>query len=328
MTITTAPAVAQDERATAPAVPTREGIGPFDEPLVDGHLHLDATISRVVRTEVDVDAYTRLDHDRLAVDADAILAEAPLNADQRLALGLLQRIEGAALAESRAMLATWTGNEARITAFLATWLVERHWQSRALRDLLTAGDPEARPEPMATPSPVGRAWGAVRRLHVDRAVPLLAPAWTALAGEAVTAGHMARMAIQEATLRASLHALLPGLTGEARRVVAAVADRHDPAVDFFVAEAQARITRSRREARTARLVLTLDSPLHGGGIPDPDLIAGMAIIGADATARAGLRRARFEITRLLPGPDVHLHPQLPTGSSAAADGPALTENGP
>lgn len=263
-------------------------------------LHFDGSTARVLRTEVDVEAYTRRDHGRIAVDTARLAAEEPLTDDLRLALGVLQRLAGSALAESRAMLPTWTGNEARITAFLASWMVERHWQARALRDLLTGDDPVARPRPVAPRTPAGR----LRRLHVDRLQPLIAPAWTVLAGEAVTAGHMARMAVQEASLQAALRALAPRLTGETRRVVEEIDDRQQGATDFFTAEAIARVSRSRREARTARVVLALGSPLDGGGTSDPDLPAALAVIGADPQTRAALRRARFEITRLLPGPDL------------------------
>lgn len=266
-------------------------------PATAPYLHLDASIDPVVVTDFDVEAYTRKDHGRLPVDAERLAAEAPIPAHLAGAMAALQHLEATALAESRAMLATWTGNEARVTAFLATWLVERYWISRALRDLQSAGW-------RAEPAPRVSARARLRRIQVDRVQPVLAPLWSAVAGESVTAGHMARMAIQEATLHAGLWALVPRLHGEARRVVEWAAQRHDDPVRFFRAEATARITRSRREARTARVVLTLTSPLDGGGVPDDGLTAALAVIGADARDRAALHRARFETTRLLPGPDL------------------------
>lgn len=265
-----------------------------------GHLHFDASITPALRTDVDVDAYVRRGTARLPVDIAQLAAEEPLGAELRLALGVLQRLESSALAESRAMLATATGNEARITAFLATWMVDRHWQSRALRDLLTGDHPTERPLPQRRPG----AAHIVRRLHVDRVQPLLSPLWTGLAGEASAAGHMARLAIQESSLQAALRAAVSRLDGEARRVTEVVARRHQAAVDFFTAEAIARLTRSPREAVTARVMLSLSSPLDGGGVPDPDLREALAVLGATSADRAALRRARSEITRLLPGPDL------------------------
>lgn len=283
-----APAVVPDPHASAPTT------GPYA-----GHVHFDETITPVLITDFDVDAYTRRGTDRLEVDMAAIEADGPLGPQVRLALGVLQRLEGTALAESRAMLATTTGNEARITAFLATWHVDRFWQSRALRDVLEAG---GGPEPADLPPPT--AIQALRRLHVDQVQPLLTPLWNVLAGESLAAGHMARMAIQEASLQELLRALAELLDGEARRVVETVIDRHDAAVEFFTAEARARITRSRAEAVTARAVLSLLSPLAGGYLMDPALRPALAVLGTEAPHRAALRRARFEITRLLPGPDL------------------------
>ncbi|WP_304502138.1 hypothetical protein [Brachybacterium sp. FME24] len=265
-----------------------------------GHLHFDETTAPVLVTDFDVSAYTRRGTTRLPVDTTLQATQEPLSAAARTALGVLQRLESSALTESRAMLATATGHEARITAFLATWLVDRHWQSRALRDLLTGDHPVDRPQPQNRLPPLR----ALRRVHVDRVQPLLSPVWTALAGEAVAAGHMARMAIQEASLQAGLVAISRQLSGEARRAVEAVIERHDAAVDFFTSEAIARITRSRREAATARLVLSLTSPFDGGGTADADTRAALAVLGADPRDRAALRGARFEITRLLPGPDL------------------------
>ncbi|MEE1619513.1 hypothetical protein [Brachybacterium sp. J153] len=272
-----------------------------------GHLHLDASIVPVVRTGFDVDAFTRRGTERLPVDAAAIAAAPALPAEVRTALGVLQRLEASALAESRAMLATATAREARITAFLATWMVDRFWQARALRDLLEAdvrapasGRPGADPEEHHSRRPLH----VLRRIHVDRVQPLLGPLWTALAAEEVPAGHMARLAIQEASLQVALRAVARRLGGEALRVVTTVADRHEESVAFFTAEARTRVLRSRREAAVARLVLSLDSPLDGGGIVDRDLAAAVAVIGADVRDRAALRTARREITRLLPGPDL------------------------
>lgn len=265
-----------------------------------GHLHFDASITPVLRTEVDVAAYVRRGSSRLPVDAALLASEAPLEGDVRVALGVLQRLEASALAESRSMLATATGNEARITAFLATWLVDRFWQSRALRDVLTGDHPAERLLPRRRPGPLH----TVRRLHVDRVQPLLSPLWTALAGEAITAGHMARMAVQEASLQAGLVAISRRAGGESLRVLDTVIERHQAAVDFFTAEAIGRIGRSGREALAARAVLCLGSPLAGGGLPDPDLPAALAVLGRTAADRSALHRARYEITRLLPGPDL------------------------
>lgn len=297
-------------------------IRPVTDPargLRDGHLHLDDSIDRVIVTDVDLDGYLETPHRRLPVDTAAVAAQ-PLDPAVARTLGVIQRLEGSALAESRAMLATWTGNEARVTAFLATWLVERYWQARALRDVLTLDDPVERPRPFAAAGPAT----TLRRIHVARVQPLLSPLWTVLVGEAVTAGHMMRLAVQETWLREALTLLAERLDGEARRVALEVAGRHEDAIEFLRAEATARVTRSRREAIAARLVLTLDDPLHGGGVPDPDLPAALAELGADPAALAALDRARHDLTRLLPGADLPLGPSSRVSARIRAALPSLT----
>lgn len=294
-------------------------IRPVTDPsrgLVEGHLHLDPSVAPVLVTDVDLEGYLRASHRRLAVDTAAV---GPLDDTVARTLGVLQRLEASALAESRAMLATWTGNEARVTAFLAAWLVERYWQARALRDVLTLDDPVRRPRPLAPAGP----GTTLRRLHVARLQPLLSPLWTVGAGEAVTAGHMARLAIQETWLQEALRALAPRLEGEARRVVEEVAARHDGAVEFLRAEAAARVTRSRKEAIAARLVLSLDDPLHGGGVPDPDLPAALADLTADPAVLSSLDAARHEVVRLLPGADLGLGPSARSTARHRAARPVL-----
>ena len=137
-----------------------------------GHLHLDDSITPVVVTDFDVAAYIRRGTSRLPVDSALHAQRAPAPARiVRLVLGVLQRLEASALAESRAMLATSTGNEARITAFLATWMVDRFWQSRALRDLLTGDHPVGPPRAAHRPHPTARAAPHPRRPCPAAAVP-------------------------------------------------------------------------------------------------------------------------------------------------------------
>lgn len=81
----------------------------------DGRLHLDRDSLRVVTTDFDVAAYTRDARGPIPVDGAVTLTD-----DARLDLAYLWRVEHEALGDMRRMLSSWTGNEARITAFLAT----------------------------------------------------------------------------------------------------------------------------------------------------------------------------------------------------------------
>jgi hypothetical protein len=264
----------------------RTGRREFTEPEV---------VTPVLRTDFDVSAYTYDVGGRILVDADLVAEQADAQADA-LALADLRRdltylhaVESAALTEVRTMYSSWTANEARINAFIATWLWDRFWWARAIRDLR-----DSLPTTAVTLVPSGhRPLGAkLRDLYVDHGIPIMGPGWTKVVGENVTAGHMARMAIQEASLQAAYAALLPRVPegSEARRVLEETMARRTVAVDFFQQEAKARIT------------AVGGDPLRPAGqwIADEDLAR--PSIFRTAQDRGALRAARFEIMRLLPLP--------------------------
>lgn len=217
----------------------------------------------VLFTDFDVKAYTRNARGRVAIDAEAVAAE-PFDAVTAADLAFLWRLDSASLSETRAMLSTWTANEARITAFIATWAFERMWIGYAIKELLEAVGAVPRPRNRMTLS------ARLRSIWVERLMPLVAPGITAVVGEPTTAGHMIRMALQERAMQAAYVALLPRLRGEARRVVEVVVERRDAMIDYFHGEASARIARSRAEALSARLALVGWQPLRIVGVADPD----------------------------------------------------------
>ena len=233
---------------------------------LNGRLHTVDGQPLTLHTEFDVEAYTRGSRGRIKVDKDAV---GPIKGEVRDDLAFLWRLDSAHLSETRALLATWTGNEGRITAFVATWAYERLWLAHAVRDLLIAAA-EGLPEPLGRHTLTAR----IRALYVERGLPIVAPVWTSIVGESVTVGHMARLAIQEGALRAAYLALAPRLDGEARRVVEEVARRRDEMIRFFTLEAKARISRSPQEARMAKLhglIEKIDAALANGAFArEPD----------------------------------------------------------
>jgi hypothetical protein len=300
----------------------------------------DDTVRPVLLTDFDVTDYSLEVEGLIDVDADALTADlrdAPAGTVDipalRRDLGYLRRIESATLTEVRTMYSSWTANEARITSFLVSYLWDRFWWARALRDVC-----EALPASGAgTTTEAGRATEAgdaektrrptlrarLRHTYVERLLPIVGPGWNAAVGEAVTAGHMARMAIQDASMLAALRAMLPRVPagGELRRILSTIIGRRERTVDFFRTEATARITRSVAEARTARAVLTVGGdPLRPAGDWVPGETEARASIFRTATSRAALRRAHEEITRLLPGPTITTlsGPRLPKASRVAA----------
>lgn len=269
--------------------------------------YADGTIAPVLLTDFDVTAYTVSVEGRIAVDTAAIGrdtadVDASWLADLRRDLTFLLHVESTALTETRTMYSSWTANEARITAFLGSWLWERFWWARALREVR-----DALPESAADRASRVPLLSRLRHQYIERALPIVGPGWTFVAGENVTAGHMARMAIQEGSLQAAHEALRRRLPmssfTELRRVLTEIIGRRELSLDFFRQEAIARITRSRAEARTARAVLAVGGdPLRpaGGWVPHED--HARASIFRTATDRGALRMAREEITRLLPLP--------------------------
>lgn len=246
----------------------------------------------VLFTSFDVAAYTREAAGRIEVDKAAVDAF-----DERLAadLSFLWRLDSAGLSETRAVLSSWTGNEARITAFIATWSYERMWLAWAVRDLLTASGVD--PQPRIGSSLRARA----RDLWVERALPIVAPPVTSAIGERSSAGHMLRLALQEAHLQSAYRAVLPRLSGEAARVVSQIVERRDRIIEFFELEASARIARSRGEWLAARCALLGWRPLRIVGVPDPDEDRALASIFAKLPARERLASVDLRIRGLLNG---------------------------
>ncbi|QXT62436.1 hypothetical protein [Tessaracoccus palaemonis] len=257
-----------------------------------GRVFSDPDRPEVLFTTFDVAAYTRDAQGRIAVDAQAV---APLDDRLRADLEFLWRLDSAGLSETRAILGNWTGNEARITAFVATWAVERMWLAWALRDILAADGPK--PEPRSHT----RLTARLRDVWVERAMPVVVAPVAAVVGESITAGHMLRLALQEASLQATYAALLPRLDGEAARVVTEIIARRATIVEFFELEASARIARSRTERLSAKGSLLAWRPLRIVGVPDPDEDRALASIFSTPDARAGLASVDARIRGLLDG---------------------------
>lgn len=257
---------------------------------VGGRLFSDAEHPTVLRTEFDVSDYLAHARGRIEFDSERI----EMTEDVARDLGFLWRLENSALAETRAMFASWTANEARITAFVTGWGYERYWLARALRDVL-----EASPIPQ-----VPREGGSprLRGVWVERGLPIIAPVVGGLVREPLTAGHMARLAIQEASLQAAGRAVRSRLGGEAARVLTEIIDRREEIIRFFRSEAVARIRRSRIEAVTARAHLMRPwAPLRIVGVPEPDEARALTSIFASASDRRRLIDSDAEIGQFLPG---------------------------
>ncbi|WP_052462485.1 hypothetical protein [Nigerium massiliense] len=300
---------ARNEQAESPGIP-REVFGDR------GRLFSDPDNSQILFTDFDVEAYTRAARGRIPIDRDAV-AEQGLDSGVRDDLAFLWRLDAAALSEARAVLASWTSKEARITAFIATWAYERFWTARATRELMIAtGD---LPEPRAKQSVRAK----LHEGYIERVMPMVVPVVTSIIGEASTGGQMAKLALQETSLQQAYRALLPRLDGEAARVVAEVADRRDEMIRFFALEASARVARSSREANLTRWqLLTGWHPLRVVGVPDPDERRALSSIFATPESRAALGQAQRAVRDLL-RPSHAIPGAGPDGSAAPPATPGM-----
>lgn len=247
----------------------------------------------VLTTDFDVAAYTRAEPGPISVEAQGL----ELTAEQALILRYLRSVLATELGQMRAMLSSWTGHEARITAFLATWAVERYWSARALRDLLQRASAPTELLPAQRRHPVQRRLAST---YNSRILPLTASVTGTLVGEPITAGHMTRMAINQALLSAATQSAQIHLPDPAQAPLAQIHRRQETAFEFFAAEATARIKRTGAERASAELHLGWPwRPLLRNGLPVHGEAQVFATLFDTPEAHARLLRAETSLTKNL-----------------------------
>lgn len=257
---------------------------------VCGRLHFDESM-RVLHTDFDVADYTRRVRPRIRVDLGALELDPILHQD----LEYLWRVEASAIGDMRTMLSSWTGREARITAFLASWAYERYWIAKALEDILKA---DACPGPTM---PGFQLVGAAHALYVDYLLPTVASLSTLLVREPMSAGHMARMAVHEGALAAAYRATKPRVGKDLANIFDEILERRADFIDFFQQEAQARIERSKPEQQSAWLHVNNGwVPMRPDGVPDPDERRAIRSIFRTPESRLDARSTDEFIAVLLP----------------------------
>lgn len=266
---------------------------------VNGRLHFEEDM-RVLYTDFDVAGYTKRARPRIKVDLPDLQLDPVLHQD----LEYLWRIEASAIGEMRSMISSWTGREARITAFLATWAYERYWIAKALEDILKA---DGCPGPKM---PKFQLVGAAHALYVEYLLPTVAALSTIIVREPMSAGHMARMAVHEGAMAAAYRALKPRVGKDIAHIIDQILERRSDFIDFFQQEAKARIERSTPELQSAWLHIR-DGwvPMRPDGVPDPDERRALRSIFRTPEARLDARAFDDFIGQLLPG-----HPLPMTGA--------------
>lgn len=120
--------------------------------------------------------------------------------------------------------------------------------------------------------------------------PIVVPVWTSIAGESVTAGHVAPPAVQEVSLQAAYAAPLPRLEGEASRVVHEIVDRRDEMTGSSDGGLGADLPLALQEARDGEVAPCVPAVRSvSSGAPDPDETRALASIFRPRRTGSGSR---------------------------------------
>jgi hypothetical protein len=242
---------------------------------------------------VDVDRY----RDRAApvdlagIDFDAF-RDRPLPSGAIRCLRYMHDIEHHTVCYLRDLLVTPAHRDPDITTFLTVWSYEEMWHGLALGRVLAAHD---------EPHGAGRVSELRRRLGVrDRLSPLLHTVGSSLAGEAFPAVHMAWGAVNEWTTQAGYARLIdrarhPVLTDLLSRIMRQEG-RH---IAFYAAEAERRLSASRRAQRLCRAALRrLWRPVGAGVMPRSEVAFMVRELFGDDGGRAIAQRIDHRVDTL------------------------------
>ncbi|MGH9290304.1 MAG: ferritin-like domain-containing protein [Acidimicrobiales bacterium] len=242
---------------------------------------------------VDVDRY----RDRAApvdlagIDFDAF-RDRPLPSGAIRCLRYMHDIEHHTVCYLRDLLVTPAHRDPDITTFLTVWSYEEMWHGLALGRVLAAHD---------EPHGAGRVSELRRRLGVrDRLSPLLHTVGSTLAGDTFPAVHMAWGAVNEWTTQAGYARLIdrarhPVLTDLLSRIMRQEG-RH---IAFYAAEAERRLSGSRRAQRLCRAALRrLWRPVGAGVMPRSEVAFMVRELFGDDGGRAIAQRIDHRVDTL------------------------------
>lgn len=176
------------------------------------------------------------------------LADEPLDADSVRLVRALRDMERATLHHVRNLLVTATHRDARVTAFLTTWMFERFWIADALDAVLDAS-PATRDLP-ATAGPARRV-PAERR---ERRGPILRSLVANLTGTQIVAEHMTTGLVDEWISQAA-YRRLAGVSSAMASIVNPLMEIKQRHIRFLSEEAERRLAVSARAQRITRRAL-------------------------------------------------------------------------
>jgi hypothetical protein len=232
------------------------------------------------------------------IDFDAFRST-PLDASSLRCLRYMHDIEGHTMCYLRDVLVTSAHKDPEITSFLAAWCYEEHWHGEALAEVLNAhGEPSGHERLKAL---------RARTRRRDAARPFLFNLSSALTPH-LTAVTMAWGAVNEWTTQAGYGRLAeranhPILRELLRRIMRQEG-RH---IDFYMAQARARLVKSRAAQRLARFSLAhWWAPVGAGVMPGSEVRFLARHLFGDEKGSSQAERVDRQIDRL-PGLDgLHL----------------------
>ncbi|MFF7212530.1 hypothetical protein ACFZAU_18630 [Streptomyces sp. NPDC008238] len=200
-------------------------------------------------TGFDVREFARTAHGshRATLDLESFSDE-PLDAESVRLVRALRDIEGATLHRVRDLLVTATHKDARVTAFLTTWMFERFWIADAL-DAILESSPAARDLP---PSTGPARWALAERR--ERRGPIRRSLIANITGPDVVAEHVTTGLVDEWISCAAYRRLAEASPAMAS-VVAPVMEIKQRHISFLAEEAERRLRRSARARRITRRAL-------------------------------------------------------------------------
>ncbi|MFJ2952147.1 hypothetical protein ACIO8H_31710 [Streptomyces sp. NPDC087226] len=228
---------------------------------------------------------------RSAIDL-APLVEEPLGTDSARLLRALRDSERATLHRMRDLLVTATHKDARVTAFLTTWMFERYWIADALDTVLDAS-PAARHLP-ATVGPARR----VRAERRERRGPIRRSVVAGITGTRIVAEHMTTGLVDEWIGQAA-YRRLAGASPAMESIVGPLIEVKKRHVRFLAEEAERLLTHSVRAQRVTRRALRRTAwPLGAVDRSHHERAFFERQVFGDGDGRAEARRIRDRIAAL------------------------------
>ncbi|MFJ9563944.1 hypothetical protein ACIRQQ_28410 [Streptomyces fuscichromogenes] len=241
----------------------------------------------------DVREFARTAHgNHRATLALGPLAEEPLDAESLRLVRALRDMERATLHRMRDLLVTATHKDARVTAFLTTWMFERFWIADALDAVLDAS-PAARDLP---PSAGRTRWVLAERR--ERRGPVRRSLAAGITGTQIVAEHVTTGLVDEWITQAAYRRLAEVSSAMAAIINPVVEIKHRH-IRFLATEAERRLRHSARARRiTCRALRHSAWPLGSVDRSEHERTFFERHVFGDRSGRAEARRIRAMVAAL------------------------------